>query len=398
MSDLSETVVTDMQKFMGVYGQNQYSATLSAVRGTIYRRINQQLFSSPISGKKRNFSKADTQGNFSGLAIRTPTKMSNYYDMDKEEEEDFTNEQAELIYSRDEISVAMNIDPELRSTNLVYGLAYDIHQKDLDELQASVKGEITPGSFIEVDPATALKAATDNPPYAWSIHATTQFLIKHYEEFNHKLELNGSLQKFSTSPTSPKFLSKSSQISELHTWEATLKEFCEKYCPEAYGIWDTCKICYPVIPNALTLAKLLQEYGYLNKRHVTETEIETCLNAWVKSKLAYSTLNRNYANAIAWLVAQIRSACKGVEILENNIKAIQNGNIAEIKSVVYLHYQELDEFMNMIYVRGLDSIEVKKDWTLRRFYDLLIRILLALQRLGISVPLKNQKFIYLYSP
>ena len=67
-----------------------------------------------------------------------------------------------------------------------------------------------------------------------------------------------------------------------------------------------------------------------------------------------------------------------------------------MKSVVYLHYQELDEFMKMVYVRGLDSIEVKKDWTLRRFYDLLIRILLALQRLGISVPLKNQKFIYLY--
>ena len=126
----------------------------------------------------------------------------------------------------------MNIDPELRSKNLVYGLAHDIHQEDLNELQASVKGEITPGSFIEVDPATALKAATVNPPYAWSIHATTQFLIKHYEEFNHKLELTGSLQKFSTSATPPKFPSKSSQISELHTWEATFKEFCEKYCPE----------------------------------------------------------------------------------------------------------------------------------------------------------------------
>ena len=98
------------------------------------------------------------------------------------------------------------------------------------------------------------------------------------------------------------------------------------------------------------MAKLLQEYGYLEKGHVTESEIELCLNAWVKTKLAYSTLNRNYANAIAWPVAQIRSACKGVEILENNIKAIQNGDLAEIKSVVYLHYQELDEFMKMVYV------------------------------------------------
>ena len=94
--------------------------------------------------------------------------------MENEEEEDSTNEQAEMIYSRDEISVAMNIDPELRSKNLVYGLAHDIYQKDLNELQASVRGEITPGSIIEVDTATELKTATDNPPYAWSIHATTQ--------------------------------------------------------------------------------------------------------------------------------------------------------------------------------------------------------------------------------
>ena len=55
------------------------------------------------------------------------------------------------------------------------------------------------------------------------------------------------------------------------------------------------------------------------KGYVTELEIEVCLNSWIKSKLAYSTLNRNYANTITWLVAQIRSACKGVEILEHNI-------------------------------------------------------------------------------
>jgi hypothetical protein len=71
--------------------------------------------------------------------------------------------------------------------------------------------------MIEVNPATALKAATDNPPYAWSIHATTQFLIKHYEEFNHKLDLNGSLQKFSASAIPLMFPGKSSQISKLHT-------------------------------------------------------------------------------------------------------------------------------------------------------------------------------------
>ena len=50
----------------------------------------------------------------------------------------------------------MNIDPELRSKNLVYGLAQDIHEEDLNEFQTSVAGEITPESMIEVDPAAAL--------------------------------------------------------------------------------------------------------------------------------------------------------------------------------------------------------------------------------------------------
>ena len=54
-----------------------------------------------------------------------------------------------------------------------------------------MQGEITPGSMIVVDPATALKAAMNNPLFAWTIHATMQYLIKNYEDFNHKLELTG---------------------------------------------------------------------------------------------------------------------------------------------------------------------------------------------------------------
>jgi hypothetical protein len=76
-----------------------------------------------------------------------------------EEENEINDEQTEMIFSREEISVAMNIDPDLRSTKLVYGLAQYVHDEDLNELQAAVRGEITPGSMIEVDPATALKAA-----------------------------------------------------------------------------------------------------------------------------------------------------------------------------------------------------------------------------------------------
>jgi hypothetical protein len=65
------------------------------------------------------------------------------------------------------------------------------------------------------------------------------------------VELTGLLHKFSTSATSLKFPGKSSQISEIHTWEATFKEFCEKHCFKVNGIWDTCKVRYPVTQKAV---------------------------------------------------------------------------------------------------------------------------------------------------
>ena len=63
--------------------------------------------------------------------------------MENEEEDESPIAPAELIYSREEISVTMNIDPDLRSKNLVYGLAKDIHEEHLNELQSAVQGEIT---------------------------------------------------------------------------------------------------------------------------------------------------------------------------------------------------------------------------------------------------------------
>ena len=84
---------------MGVYRQNQYSAISSANRGTIDRRINGQLFNSPISGEKRNISEADSQDNFSGLAIKTPHRMSIYNDVENKEEKESIGEPAEMIYS-----------------------------------------------------------------------------------------------------------------------------------------------------------------------------------------------------------------------------------------------------------------------------------------------------------
>ena len=76
MSEPIETVVTDMRKFMGVYEMNHFSPSFSSNRGSIDRKINRQLFMSPISGRKRNISEADSQDNFSSLVSRTPQRKS----------------------------------------------------------------------------------------------------------------------------------------------------------------------------------------------------------------------------------------------------------------------------------------------------------------------------------
>ena len=102
MSEPIKTVVTDMRKFMGVYGMNHFSPSFSSNRGSIDRKINQQLFMSPISGRKRNISKADSQDNFSGLNSRSPERKLREDEVDYEEEEsEFTNEPTEMIFSRE---------------------------------------------------------------------------------------------------------------------------------------------------------------------------------------------------------------------------------------------------------------------------------------------------------
>ena len=96
-------------------------------------------------------------------------------------------------------------------------------------------------------------------------------------------------------------------------------------------------------------------------------------------------------------MTQIREASKEVEILDNKIKVIENNDIGAMKREIYQHYQELDEFMKMEAACGFDCLRVKKSWTLRKFYDLILRVLLALKRLGVNVDVKDQKFVYLKS-
>jgi hypothetical protein len=218
---------------------------------------------------------------------------------------------------------------------------------------------------------------------------------KHYRDIKTKLKNAGHLQKFSMSVKPNQLPGLSSQLSELHTWDAGLKEYCLKHCPDARDIWNDGEVRHPVLLEPAALARILMEEGYTES--ATESDIERCIAIWTKRKLAQSSLNRNYDNTISWLVAQIREASKEVEILDNKIKVIENNDIAAMKREIYQHYQELDEFMKMEAACGFDCLRVKKGWTLRKFYDLVLRVLLALKRLGISVNIQDQQFVYLKS-
>ena len=103
MSEPIKAVVTDMRKFLGVFGMDNFSPSLSSNRGSINRKINRQLFMPPISGRKRKISEENYQDNFSGFALRTPNRKSQEDEVDYEEEEnEFNGEQTEMIFSREE--------------------------------------------------------------------------------------------------------------------------------------------------------------------------------------------------------------------------------------------------------------------------------------------------------
>ena len=148
--------------------------------------------------------------------------------------------------------------------------------------------------------------------------------------------MQDTCKKFSMSAKPSKLPGLSSQLSELYTWDAEFKEYCLKHCPDAHDIWNDGYIKYPVLPEPAALARVLQDEG--DTESASESDIERCIGIWTKKKLGQSSLNRNYDNTLSWLVAQIREASKGVEILDNKIKVIENNDIGAMKKEIYQHY------------------------------------------------------------
>ena len=260
-------VVTDIRKFMGFYDKSSFSSFSSGFTESLDRRVAREIrYSTP--NKKRSRQIFDGESLDRNVFISPISTLREFggNDLDAQEEEEAVEEH---VFFRDEIAAEMNFDPELRSNNLVFGVPKDLHEDDMQEIQESVSGELPLGGYIEVDPSKALKENDDT--LAWQIHACIKHYKKHYRDINTKLENAGHLQKFSMSAKPNKLPGLSSQLSELHTWDAGLKEYCLKHCPDAHDIWNDEEVRYPILPEPAALARILQKEG--NTESATESDI-----------------------------------------------------------------------------------------------------------------------------
>jgi hypothetical protein len=92
-----------------------------------------------------------------------------------------------IVYlpSRDKICAAKRIDSELCSSNLVFGVPEESEEEELQNFREIVEGEVTAGSVIEVDTATALSSVKEPP--AWRVHQITDYYSTYEMEVNNKL-------------------------------------------------------------------------------------------------------------------------------------------------------------------------------------------------------------------
>ena len=308
-----------------------------------------------------------------------------------------TRADKEVIYlpSRDEICAAKRIDSALCSSKLVFGVPDENDEEDLQNFCELFEGEITAGSVIEVETSEVLSSVKDPP--AWRVHQITDYFSTYKMEINTKLENIGSVRipkaeaKPQGLPTEP------NQTNELFTWKTIFGEHCNKHSAEAYRIFCTFKVSYPVLPKPEKLAIYMSKMGMDEKDVLTVDDIENCILKWTIDNLPNSTQNRSYHEAIQWLASQLKAAALNVPVLNNNLLNYDPMDVIGIMDAIEAHYQKLDDFAKWCISKSFKDLEIQDKQTLREFKDLLTRAIIALKRQGIEVSEEDSKAIYLYS-
>ena len=86
----------------------------------------------------------------------------------------------------------------------------------------------------------------------------------------------------------------SCQTNEAFTWKARFGEHCNKYSAEAYQIFCTMEIKYPVVPKPEILAKQMTKMRFDEKECTTTEDIELCIQKWTIKNLFGKTQALSY--------------------------------------------------------------------------------------------------------
>ena len=209
-----------------------------------------------------------------------------------------TRSDRELVYlpSRKEICAAKRIDTNLCSSNLVFGAPEEGDEEALQEFREVMQGEVQAGQLVEIS-TTEVFSATKDPP-AWRVHQITDWYSEKLGEINTKLENSGHARIPKADAKPMPLPVDSCQTNEAFTRKARFGEHCNKYSAEAYQIFCTFEIKYPIVPKPEVLAKQMTKMGFDEKEFTTSEDIEICIQKWTIENLPSSTQNRTYHEAI----------------------------------------------------------------------------------------------------
>ena len=136
-----------------------------------------------------------------------------------------------------------------------------------------MQGEIQAGQLVEISTSEVLSATKDPP--AWRVHQITDWYSENLGDINTKLENSGHARIPKAMPMP--LPGESCQTNEAFTWKARFGEHGNKYSAEAYQIFCTFEIKYPVVPKPEILAKQMTKLGFDEKDCATTEDIELCI-------------------------------------------------------------------------------------------------------------------------
>jgi hypothetical protein len=244
----------------------------------------------------------------------------------------------------------------------------DEESSEFKRLSEMVDGEVTPGAVIEIDPAKAMKKSS-RVPLAWVVTQLVIFFSEYIKSsYDTRLSIGGTIQKPSPDAVPKDLPGESLEVDRWIAWHEWFRGHCFQYCPQAWQVWLSGKVVYPISPTAEELALFIEDKNYIgDKTKFSVREIMGFINEWVKDNLTKSTQNTNTYYCYHWLDTQLRKAASKVKILVGQVQSIPVLEIGELKRCFINFYRELDVFKKHEYAREFKILQIKPGQTLCQF-------------------------------